>query len=89
MKTLEIQVIGKVQGVYYRATAREKARELDLVGYVQNRENGSVYIIVSGDNTILENFLDWCRIGPPSAIVDELIVKELPPQSFSVFEIRY
>src|SRR5258706_2006965 len=66
-KHISINVTGKVQGVFFRASAREKAEELGVKGFVRNEPDGSVYIEAEAEEIILEQFLDWCREGPPRA----------------------
>ena len=69
MQTISIIVKGRVQGVFYRQSTREKARELGLTGYVQNMENGSVHIVATGEHEKLDQLIAWCRQGPPKAKV--------------------
>jgi acylphosphatase len=87
-KHFSINVMGKVQGVFFRASAREKAEELGVKGFVRNEPDGSVYIEAESDEKTLQQFTDWCRLGPPRARVEELHVKEGPVQGFEVFETR-
>ena len=65
-----IRVTGKVQGVFYRASARAEAERLGLKGFVRNESDGSVYAEAEGEAEALELFLAWCRRGPPHARVD-------------------
>lgn len=62
-------VEGKVQGVYYRASAAKKANALGLTGWVQNLDNGSVEIFAQGAPEAISEFLVWCRKGPVLARV--------------------
>ncbi|NMM49729.1 acylphosphatase [Marinigracilibium pacificum] len=88
MKTVCITITGKVQGVFFRASTREKARSLNLRGYVKNQHDGSVYIEVSGDPMKLQKLIDWCRVGPEMAIVENVSVIELDQPSHEIeFEI--
>ncbi|HEY5748192.1 MAG TPA: acylphosphatase [Chryseolinea sp.] len=88
MKHMAIHVIGKVQGVFYRASTVEKARALGLKGFVQNEPDGSVYIEAEGDDIALQALLAWCRQGPPHARVSDVIAKEGPLQNFVDFRQR-
>jgi acylphosphatase len=65
-----IRVAGKVQGVFYRASARAEAERLGLGGFVRNEPDGSVYAEAEGEKDALDRFLEWCRRGPPHARVD-------------------
>ena len=87
MQTISITVKGKVQGVYYRASAQNKAREFSITGQIKNLKNNDVYIIATGEEMDLRKFIDWCRQGPPSARVTELISEALPLQMFPSFDI--
>ncbi len=88
LKTVSIIVTGKVQGVWYRQSAKEKATELGVTGNVRNQPDGSVAIIVPCLANHLDQFIEWCRQGPPRARVTNVEVAELPPQSFERFVIE-
>jgi len=88
MVTWKIQVVGKVQGVYFRANTREKAKELGLKGWVRNESDGSVRIEVQGESGQVDRFFDWVHQGPPRARVDQVIInKEEKSNRFLSFEI--
>ncbi|WP_130620972.1 acylphosphatase [Dyella amyloliquefaciens] len=63
-------VSGRVQGVFYRASAREQALALGLSGYAKNLPNGRVEVVASGDNAALDALERWLWQGPPAAKVD-------------------
>jgi len=63
---------GKVQGVFFRASTQNKAKELGLSGFVRNRQDGTVEIVAEGNESRLLELLNWCRIGPDMAIVDSV-----------------
>ena len=88
MQTLLIIVSGKVQGVWYRQSTKEKALELGITGEVSNQSDGTVKIIATGTAEQLSQLTDWCRQGPPKANVTNLDVKELPQQSFKSFTVE-
>jgi acylphosphatase len=88
MKHFSIQVSGKVQGVFFRASAKEKADQFGIRGTVQNQKDGSVRIEAEGENEDLQRFLDWCREGPKFAQVDRCDVKEDVVKSYPDFSIR-
>ncbi len=83
-----IHVHGRVQGVFYRASARSHALALDLKGFAQNQHDGSVYIEAEGDEENLKQFVEWCRRGPDRAEVTEVLVEEAPLNHFSSFEVN-
>jgi acylphosphatase len=70
---LHLEVRGIVQGVCFRASARDQAWSLGLVGWVCNRRDGSVEIVAEGPEEDLVRLVDWCRKGPPGAQVRELV----------------
>lgn len=86
-ETISIVVTGRVQGVFYRKSAKEKALSLGLTGEVKNQPDGSVAIIASGVPETLEQFVDWCKQGPPRAIVDRVSVIREDFKKFNSFEI--
>jgi acylphosphatase len=88
IKCYSIRVSGKVQGVFYRASAYEKASSLSLTGFVRNERDGSVYIEAEGEQGKLESLVEWCRQGPPSAVVAGVEVKEESIKNFKGFEVR-
>jgi acylphosphatase len=62
-------VSGRVQGVFYRASAREQARLLGVNGYARNLTDGRVEVLACGDESAVRRLCDWLRIGPPAARV--------------------
>ncbi|RDS83115.1 acylphosphatase [Dyella monticola] len=66
-------VSGKVQGVFFRASARNEALRLGVDGYARNLADGCVEVIASGSDEALHELERWLRHGPPAARVDEVI----------------
>lgn len=83
-----IRVNGKVQGVFYRASTADKAKSLGLNGFVLNEPTGSVYIEVEGEESAVNDLIEWAKVGPPRAIVDGLEIEAAPVQGFVDFVIR-
>ena len=75
LRRVDFVVVGRVQGVCYRASTQDKARSLDLVGSVQNLLDGSVRVVAEGEQAVLEELVSWCRQGPSFARVDELTAR--------------
>lgn len=71
------RVGGKVQGVFYRASAADEATRRGLAGWVRNRRDGDVEGVVEGPEPEVEAFLAWCKAGPSRARVDRLDVTEV------------
>lgn len=69
-------VTGKVQGVFFRASTRDRAQALGLHGHAKNLADGSVEVVAAGDATALEKLADWLQHGPPMARVER--VERLP-----------
>jgi acylphosphatase len=81
-------VSGKVHGVFFRASAQAEAMRLGLIGEVQNLPDGSVEAIVEGERREVEEFISWCRRGPPLAIVEGVEIRWKPPRGeFRTFTI--
>ena len=74
MKRALIRVHGRVQGVFFRHSAREKSRELKVAGCARNEPDGAVYIEAEGEKGELEQFIAWCRIGSEFAEVEKIEV---------------
>ena len=62
-----------MQGVFYRASAREQALELGLTGYAKNLPDGRVEVLAFGSLASLDALEAWLRIGPPAAKVSEVV----------------
>lgn len=60
-KHFNIVIFGRVQGIFFRATAKEQADKLNITGFARNEEDGSVYIEVEGAEEKLDKFLGWCH----------------------------
>jgi len=78
---------GKVQGVFYRRSAKEKADELGIRGFVQNMPDGSVYAEAEGEASDVLKFIAWCHIGPEAAKVTEVKVETSELADFPDFRI--
>ncbi len=68
----QIQVYGKVQGVFFRASTKAVADQLGVKGSVRNQADGSVLIEAEASPAILELFLEWCAEGPEKAVVEKV-----------------
>lgn len=88
MKTVAIIVSGKVQGVFYRQSTKEKAAALAITGEVKNLPDDTVHIIATGEPNQIEQLIEWCRQGPPRARVSGVTIEEKPLQQFESFTIQ-
>lgn len=83
-------VSGRVQGVFYRNTARSEAKSRGLIGFVRNLPDGRVEAVFEGDDTMVKNMVEWCRQGPENAFVEDLDVSWGKPSGmFKTFDLRY
>jgi len=84
-----IVVKGRVQGVAFRYSAQKKAQQLAISGYAKNLPNGDVEILAQGEKTNINQFIEWCKEGPPVANVDRVeIAWQNIEQKFSDFDTR-
>jgi acylphosphatase len=72
-------VSGRVQGVYYRASAARRARAAGITGYARNLPDGRVEVLACGSEAALREFIDWLWIGPAAAKVSDVVVEALEP----------
>lgn len=89
LKARTYLVTGRVQGVYFRACTRDKARDLDLAGFVRNLPDGRVEVFAQGPVErlgLLETFLES---GPPAARVDGVERAETDARPLETFDIEY
>ncbi|MDR0183324.1 acylphosphatase [Lysobacter arvi] len=72
MSAARFVVSGKVQGVFFRAATRDRARSLGLRGFAKNLDDGRVEVLAAGDDAAIDALAAWLREGPPMARVDDL-----------------
>ena len=83
-------ITGKVQGVFFRALVQEQAVAAGVTGWVRNRTDGSVEIVLEGDKEAVQQVIDWCYRGPPAARVDGVeIFWEPATGEYESFEARH
>ena len=86
-----LAIIGRVQGVGYRAFVDRQARALGLSGFVRNRSDGSVEALVEGSAAAVDELIAACRRGPAGARVNEVQIVEHAgplPAGFTVLPTR-
>jgi acylphosphatase len=81
-------VHGRVQGVFFRDSLRERARAHGVAGWVTNRIDGSVEAVLEGSPEAVDRVVRFCETGPPRARVDDVEVSPEPPEGLTRFEIR-
>ncbi len=81
-------VTGRVQGVSFRAAARERARSRGVAGWVRNRGDGAVEAVFEGSDEAVRSLVDWCGRGPLGAAVAAVEVEWERPRGEQGFSIR-
>lgn len=90
VNTVKILISGRVQGVYFRRFAKNKAKELGVNGTVRNLEDGRVEIVAQAEKEVLDAFIQWCHKGPITAKVTQVDWVEIQDfeKIFNSFEIN-
>lgn len=88
MPTVHLLIKGKVQGVFYRQTAREVAKDIGITGWVRNTPDGDVEITATGSKEALQSYIDWCHEGPAMAKVTGVQITAVDEQPFDTFEVK-
>jgi acylphosphatase len=81
-------VHGAVQGVFFRDTARRRARSLGVVGWIRNCPDGTVEAVVEGEPEAVEAMVRFCREGPEGARVDRVDEHDEQPEGLERFDVR-
>jgi len=82
-----VLVAGRVQGVWFRDTCCEHARNLGVAGWVRNLADGRVEAVFEGPPGAVDRMVAWCHEGPGRARVDEVAVTPRPPDGLAGFRI--
>ena len=81
-------VHGKVQGVFFRDSTRQAARNEGVSGWAANRGDGSVEVVLEGPADAVNSVVGYCRTGPSSADVESVDEHEETPEGLTGFQIR-
>jgi len=87
MKTIHLIISGKVQGVFFRAKAKNVAEKYGIKGWIKNTGDEKVEALITGEPDNLKNFITWCKSGPERAIVEDVTVSPKPEIIFKDFEV--
>ncbi len=80
---------GKVQGVFFRANTRDKARKENVKGWVKNLRDGRVEAVFEGAEEDVNEVIEWCKYDQPHAIVDDVeVIDEEPTGEFDEFFVK-
>lgn len=85
---VRVVVLGRVQGVWFRDSCRERARAEKVAGWVRNRSDGAVEAEFEGSRASVDRMVAWCREGPPRARVDRVDVTGIAPSGEAGFRVR-
>ena len=78
MERMHLLIEGRVQGVWFRASTRQVGDEIGVVGWVRNLPDGRVEVLAEGTSEQLDRLLEFCRKGPPHAVVTHVDVERGP-----------
>jgi acylphosphatase len=84
-----VRIMGRVQGVFFRAWTAEQAAELGIAGWVRNCPDGRVEAHVEGETDAVERMVERMRQGPPAASVEDLRTWDVEPLDVEGFEVRH
>ena len=87
-KAITIRVQGEVQGVFFRAHAKNEADRLGTKGWVSNEPDGSVLIEAEGEAEQLNQLVTWCKTGSPSARIAEVTTEDIQPEHHTQFRVE-
>jgi acylphosphatase len=87
MKTVHLKITGKVQGVFFRATARDIAKQNKISGWIKNNDHHEVEVLITGMEKDINAFIMWSKRGPEKAEVKNVTVTEKDFCSFDSFEV--
>jgi acylphosphatase len=83
-----VVVHGRVQGVFFRDSTRERARVHGVAGWVCNRPDGAVEAVLEGAPEAVERLLRFLETGPPRAQVERVEISEEPVEGLRGFAVR-
>lgn len=83
----KIIVSGRVQKVFFRDTTKAVANQLGVNGFIKNLPDGNVYIEAEAPSIIMNEFIEWCKIGPDNAHVTDIVIEDIEIQHFQNFNI--
>jgi len=72
LKQVQLFVRGRVQGVFFRASAQREAKRLGLTGWVRNRPDGGVELLAEGEEEQIKDLIGWASRGPSAARVERV-----------------
>ena len=82
-----VVVRGRVQGVFFRDSCRQRAERAGVAGSVRNLDDGGLEAVFEGDEATVARLVEWCSQGPRGARVDSVDVAEEDPRGVSGFSV--
>jgi acylphosphatase len=83
-----VVVHGRVQGVFFRDSARERARAHGVAGWVANRSDGTLEAVLEGERDAVERVMRFLETGPPQAQVERVEISDEEPEGLNGFSVR-
>jgi acylphosphatase len=88
-KQVHVMISGKVQGVWFRASTKQQAKQFGVTGWVRNTSDGRVEAVFQGDDAKVDELLSWVHQGPPLAQVDNVQVNpQKLEETFAHFQVK-
>ncbi|HEY5406327.1 MAG TPA: acylphosphatase [Ginsengibacter sp.] len=87
MKTIHLEISGKVQGVFFRSSAKEIAELYEISGWIRNTCDDKVEVLITGREEDVQKFIEWCNEGPDKAKVEHVAIANAELQTFNRFEV--
>lgn len=89
MKHVRIRIYGRVQRIGFRFQSMQAAYKYKVTGLVRNMNDGSVYIEAEGEDTNVEKFIDWCKVGPMVSRIEKVYIEEGDIKNYTSFDIEH
>lgn len=89
MAAAHLIIQGKVQGVFFRVSAKKQADLIGIIGWVQNTKEGHVEVMAQGTEEQVKQFVEWCKRGPSRARVDNVLISHATEQPLKEFKILH
>ncbi|HOG97636.1 MAG TPA: acylphosphatase [Methanothrix soehngenii] len=87
--SVHVRISGRVQGVYYRAYTRDRAKSLGINGWVRNIPGGGVEAVLEGERRQVGELLRAMKSGPSGSVVLGMELSEIEAKGYNDFEIKY
>lgn len=82
-----VVVHGRVQGVWFRQSTQTEAQALGVSGWVRNLPDGGVEAVFEGPEPTVAEMAEWCRTGPPRALVEDIEISSEEPEGLTGFRV--